>query len=220
MKRFLNRLMLIKGGLLIAYLALIRPWISRWNATQDEVEGVHPGDELIPEPLLQTTRSVLIRAPAETVWPWLVQIGYGRAGFYAVDALVQPEGLKAPDAPAKIHPAFQHLNPGDTIAVGPVTPMTVAVLRPNRALVLHGLIDLKSGQALDPRHLTMPWVDWTWSLTIVPLNDYACRLVSRVRAVYAPYALLWPLVALGLEPAAFAIDRKMLQSIRQLVEKE
>jgi hypothetical protein len=54
-----------------------------WAATVAERVAPLPGDELIASPLLQTTHTVDIGAPPGRVWPWLVQIGQGRAGFYA-----------------------------------------------------------------------------------------------------------------------------------------
>jgi hypothetical protein len=217
MKKLVNRITFF-GGFLAAYVGLIRPWISRWNATDDELLKVQPGDELIPHPLLHTTRSVLIQAPAEKVWPWVVQIGYGRGGFYSYDQLEQAAGLEGMHSATSIDPALQQLKQGDTIHISPVTPMTVELLEPGRAMVLHSLMSPFTAQPLDPQNPSQPWIDWTWSFLVTPLNDYACRLVSRVRAVYAPYFLLWPLVALGLEPATFVMDRKMLLTIKERAE--
>lgn len=217
MKKLSNRITFF-GGFLAAYVGLIRPWISRWNATDDELLKTQPGDEIIPHPLLNTTRSVLIQAPAEKVWPWVLQIGYGRGGFYSYDQLERAAGLEGLRSATRIDPALQKLKQGDTIHISPVTPMTVEVLKRNRAMVLHVLMSPFTAQPLDPRNPPQPWMDWTWSFLITPLNEYACRLASRVRAVYAPYFLLWPLVALGIEPAAFIMDRKMLLTIKERAE--
>jgi hypothetical protein len=218
MKKFLNRITFFGGGLLAAYVGLVRPWISRWNATDDELLKVQPGDELIPHPLLHTTRSVLIQAPAEKVWPWIVQIGYGRGGFYSFDQLERAAGLEGLHSATGIDPALQKLKQGDTVHISPVTPMTVETLLPNRAMVLHTVMSPFTAQALDPQNPPQPCIDWTWSFLVTPLNDYACRLASRVRAVYAPYFMLWSLVALGIEPAAFVMDRKMLLTIKERAE--
>jgi hypothetical protein len=217
MKKLSNRITFF-GGFLAAYVGLIRPWISRWNATDDELLKTQPGDEIIPHPLLNTTRSVLIQAPAEKVWPWVVQIGFGRGGFYSFDQLERAAGLKGLRSAAEIDPNLQKLKQGDTIHISPVTPMTVEVLKRNRAMVLHTIMSPFTAQPLDPRNPPQPWLDWTWSFLVTPLNEYTCRLASRVRAVYAPYFLLWPLMALGVEPAAFIMDRKMLLTIKERVE--
>ena len=65
---------------LTAYWYIIRPWMLRWGATQEELERVLPGDDLVPQPRMVSTHAVTIHAPAKEVWPWLVQIGYKRAG--------------------------------------------------------------------------------------------------------------------------------------------
>ena len=74
------------AGAAAAFL-VYRHWHQRWGATADEVHGLLPGDAVVPVPRFQATRAVTIDAPPEAVWPWLVQIGRGRAGFYAYDRL-------------------------------------------------------------------------------------------------------------------------------------
>ena len=69
---------------LVAYRLWIQPWQHRWGATDDEVHRTMPGDGLIPD-AASTTRAITIAAPAEQVWPWLVQLGYGRGGWYSYD---------------------------------------------------------------------------------------------------------------------------------------
>ena len=60
-----------------------QPAQSRWGATSAEQQMPLPGEDLVPAPLVHTTHAVTINAPPQQVWPWLVQIGQGRAGFYA-----------------------------------------------------------------------------------------------------------------------------------------
>src|SRR5262245_61191325 len=71
------------AGLAAAYVFLVRPWHLRWGATAEEVTETLPGDDLVADPKTQATHAVTIDAPPEAVWPWLVQIGQDRAGFYS-----------------------------------------------------------------------------------------------------------------------------------------
>jgi hypothetical protein len=219
MKRFFNSLFFFAGGLLAAYVGLVRPLLARWNSTDDEVLGEQPGDDLVKRPLMQTTHSILIQAPAEKVWPWVQQIGYGRGGFYSYDELERAAGLKDLQSATEIVPELQNLKTGDTLPISPVTPMTVTTVTPNRTLVAHILMSPFTAQPLPEHNPPEPWIDWSWAFIITPLNDYACRLTSRVRAIYSPYLLLWPLIAVVLEPAAFAMDQKMLATIKERAEK-
>jgi hypothetical protein len=218
MKRFFNLLKFFGGGLLVAYLGLLRPRMARWNASDAEVHGPHPGDELVPHPLLQTTLSITIQAPAEQAWPWLVQIGYGRGGFYSYDRLERLAGLEGLHSAHSIDPELQKLKRGDTLQISPVTPMMVEVFQKNRAMVLHTVMSPLTAQVVDRRNLPPPWIDWSWAFLLAPLDASSCRLTSRVRATYAPYLPLWPLIALVIEPASFIMDRKMLETIKKRAE--
>ena len=64
------------------FQSVIRPWHSRWGATEQEVSMLLPGDELVP-PSDSLTRAVTIKAPASGVFPWLVQMGWERGGLYS-----------------------------------------------------------------------------------------------------------------------------------------
>jgi hypothetical protein len=77
----------VTGTGVLASWGLVRPWHLRWGATHDEVQRPLPGDELVENPRFVSTRAITINAPAESVWPWLVQLGYGRGGFYSYDWL-------------------------------------------------------------------------------------------------------------------------------------
>ncbi len=61
---------------------LLRPWYSRWGATEAETGRSIPGDGMVPHPRIESTRAITIKAPPDKIWPWLVQIGWKRAGWY------------------------------------------------------------------------------------------------------------------------------------------
>jgi len=76
------------AGLTAAVYALVlRPRMNRWGATDEEAEDTYPGGEFIPDGVRSSTMAVTIEAPPASVWPWLVQMGYDRAGWYSWDRL-------------------------------------------------------------------------------------------------------------------------------------
>jgi hypothetical protein len=79
-----------------------------------------PGDDLVPVSHFTATRAITVDAPAAQVWPWLVQAGYRRAGFYSYDLL---DNLGRPSAEA-ILPEWQHPRVGD-LAAPMANPPTV-----------------------------------------------------------------------------------------------
>ena len=82
-----------------------RPWALRWGSTDEEIARAMPGDELLTDPSFNATRAVTINATPEEIWPWLVQIGYRRAGFYSYDRL-DNDGVPSAD---RILPEYQGL---------------------------------------------------------------------------------------------------------------
>ena len=98
------------AALAIVYVTAIRPWYRNWGATEDEVRRPMPGDEFV-DVAGGATRSVSIAARPDQVWPWLVQLGYGKAGWYSYDWI---DNLSRPSA-RRILPKFQALKPGDII---------------------------------------------------------------------------------------------------------
>ncbi|MDR1151534.1 MAG: hypothetical protein LBK72_03485, partial [Bifidobacteriaceae bacterium] len=99
-------------------VALADRWHRSWGATASERTRDLPGDDLIPFPRLQATRAIGISASPADVWPWLVQLGQDRGGFYSYDVLENVMGLDIHSADA-IHPEWQGLAPGDTVLLAP-----------------------------------------------------------------------------------------------------
>jgi hypothetical protein len=126
------------GALIAGYLAW-RPRMLRWGATDEEASETLPGDEHTPKPRTQSTRAITIDAPPEQVWPWLVQMGIHRAGFYTHDwlerLLFRARYVEGRHSATRIHPELQDLKPGDRIYMGGGAYVPVTEVEPNRHLV-------------------------------------------------------------------------------------
>src|SRR4051812_33019122 len=77
----------VAGTAAAVYGGLVRPRLVRWGASEDEVSASYPGAALVPGGQRGSTMAVTIDASPEKVWPWLVQLGGDRAGWYSWDAL-------------------------------------------------------------------------------------------------------------------------------------
>jgi hypothetical protein len=115
---------------LAAYRHWIQPWQHRWGATDEEVRRPMPGDELLPG-AASTTRAITIAAPPEQVWPWLIQIGYGRAGWCSYD-WIDNDGQPSAD---HIIPQLQQLQVGDQIQILSSTGPRVREVEPQPPMV-------------------------------------------------------------------------------------
>jgi hypothetical protein len=133
------------------------------------VHTAAPGDELVTGRRFQTTHAVTIDAPPERVWPWLVQMGWGRAGWYTyrwVDLLLFPANGPSAD---RIVPELQDLAEGDLIPDGPPEAdcaFTVVRCEPARTLLLFSDSHL-FGSLAEREDVTMAWA-WSWQLDPLP----------------------------------------------------
>lgn len=204
----------LAGGSL-AVLAGTRRWHQHWGATNEEITRPLPGDDLIPDPKLDSTQAITIGAPAERIWPWLTQAGYGgRAGFYSYDVLERRFGARNTD---RLNPELPTLTAGDTVPFYPGMPMTVAIADPPQALVLW--LVTTANEAIDP---TRPWpaehVAWSWAFVLEPIDASTTRLLTRMRVTYRPTAKWGPYVHLLLEPSHFVMGRRQLLGLRHRAE--
>jgi molybdenum-dependent DNA-binding transcriptional regulator ModE len=199
----------------LAYVVAIRPRIIRWGAADDEIEEALPGDELIADALTQSTRAITIAAPVAEVWPWLVQIGQDRGGFYSYDFLENAMGLDLESA-NQINPEWQSLAVSDPVRLspegGPV--MEVALLEPEQALVLKALTpgSTASGAAAEAMSY-----DFSWAFILRSVNRYTTRLIVRGRGGGEPRGLATG-INLLMEPMIFVMEEKMLRGIKERAE--
>jgi hypothetical protein len=195
----------LAAGLEVATYPRWRPWCLHWGATEDEAAAVLPGDDLLARPDIVSTRAVTIDAPAGSVWPWLVQMGPGRAGAYTYDWIENLFGLGMHSA-NEILPQFQDLKVGDAQQLGARGPvLRVAGLEPERSLVL------RSDDG-----------NWIWAFLLAPgilAPGPGTRLISRNR-IATPRAsrLARALTTYVMEPGSLIMERKMLLGIKHRAE--
>ena len=206
------------------YVLAVRPRMLTWGATPDEVARSLPGDELVPDPKMEATHAITIRAAAPEVWPWLVQIGHQRAGWYSYDWIHRLMGVAGsvehPRRSAeRILPRLQDLEVGDVVEIAPDMGYNVVDIQPGRALVLHIAVETDTFRPFDPREETPANhfnSSWTWFLD--ERADDATRLIVRIRVGYSP-GLANALMVHGLmEPGSFVMERRTLLGIKRRVE--
>jgi hypothetical protein len=207
-----------------AYALVIRPWHLHWGATEEEAHQPLPGDAWIPLPKMESTRAIAIRAQPADIWPWLVQMGTGRAGWYSYDWLenLLPRGaIGAGISNAEqIIPAFQQLEVGESIPLSPTTGFTVAEIDPAHVLALRVTMSPLTGMPLDPHEPELhAYFDGSWVFVLKELDEQTTLLIERLRADYQPHLWLAPIVYLLLEPVFFMMERKMLLGIKQRAEQ-
>jgi len=185
------------AGLAALYVLVIRPRTHRWGASDAEVAHPMPGDEIVAEPFMNATRAVSIRARSDQIWPWLLQIGSGRAGWYSYDRIDNAGVCSA----TRLEPALQCLNVGDLVPMIPRQPVGVWVKQ---------LIE----------NVSMLWWDkkgsFTWSWELVPIDRGHTRLLTRVRAKFP-----WETPAYGIvaDIGDVVMMRKTLLGIKARAER-
>jgi hypothetical protein len=205
-------------GAAAIYAYVIRPWHLRWGTIDDEADRALPGDELVPDAQLCATHAVTIDAPIDRVWPWLVQIGQGRGGFYSYEFI--ENALKADiHNTDRILPEFQDLKVGDRVPLAQSGfGVPVAIVDAPRTLVLHGdtRTDPDGMSGLRPGDFFN--VVWGWHLE--PIDDLSTRVIERWLADWNPSAQNVIFMRAFLEPGAFIMSRKMLLGIKQRAERD
>lgn len=187
---------------LFLFAPVCRRWHLRWGATDAEVAAPMPGDEMVLDTSFNATRAITIHAPPEAVWPWLVQIGHGRAGWYSYDLF---DNGARPSAD-RILPEYQQLKVGDCVpmsgTVNETTAFRIKAFEDNR------------------------WILWekphsTWAWTLAPLYGGRTRLITRVKDRFAwrasPGNALLSMILM--EFGDFAMMRKLLLNLKRRAER-
>ena len=209
-----------------------------WGIDAAEAAKPLPGDDIVAEAEAVDTRGIDIDAPPEKVWPWLVQMGYGRAGWYSYDEL----DMNHPSAD-RIVPELQHLEVGDVVPTHPGGGFEVRALEPGHTLVLYAdraMVDAQAAASKDGLDTASPNVRATgmyldasmrgdfrasWAFVLEPRPDGRTRLIERFRghmelpAEAGPEARRAPAIAgKALVFGLFVMVRRQLIGIRARVE--
>ena len=193
----------------VAAVVVIRPTYLRWGTTAEERGAPLPGDNVLsPDARYRVDHAITINAPASAVWPWLVQLGQDRGGFYSYDWLERAFGVGIRNA-ERIHPEWQHRAVGDTVYATQASYFggklgkvgwRVSALEPERVLVLE-----------------------KWGAFVLrPLDDNTTRLIIRTRepgTVGVAGLVFSPFSVFVFEPAHFIMQRAMLRGIRDRAER-
>ena len=203
MKNLLTWIVVIIGLVVMGVIVtiLLTPWMDKWGATDEEISALFPGDELVPAPSGFVNRAISIQADPEQIYPWLVQIGAGKGGWYSYSVLER--FIRCPIVNAdRIHEEWQNLQVGDEVKMCPnepsPPPYTVAQIHPNQALVL-GHQD--NGE----------WVE-LWQFVLVPQMDGSTRLILRTRTMMT--GGFWDII----HPGVFVMEQGMLYGIKHRAE--
>lgn len=195
------------GGLAVASVAILWTRLARWGATDDEVLVALPGDEFLADPDVTTTRAVTVQTSPARVWPWIAQIGQGRAGFYTYEALENLVGCDIRNA-EQIVAHWQAIEVGDQVRLHPEIALVVASVEPGRSLVLRGGVPIGS---------TPSPYEFTWAFVIRDAPDGTARLLVRERYRYSrPWAVL---IVQPVQLVSFVMSRRMLHGIRDRAER-
>ncbi len=233
----MRKLIVVLAGLgvtgVLAARALDR-WRAAWGVVPEEADATYPGDDLVAHAAGSETHGITIDAPPAAVWPWLVQMGYGRGGWYSYDQI----DMGVPSA-SEILPELQQLAVGDILPTHPGGGFEVRVLEPERALVV--FIDsalvrsqLAAAEAAGVERASAN-VEATgaamsmaqpgefaasWAFVLEPLDGDRTRLVERVRVWYGGEEQPWmrftmPLLGFGV----FVMVRRQLLGLRERAER-
>jgi hypothetical protein len=225
------------AGAAATYAFAVRPWWRSWGVDPVDATLDFAGDDLVPDATVVETRGIEIDAPPDAVWPWLVQMGYNRAGWYSYDA-IDMKGASV----SEIVPELQHLAVGDLVPNSPDTAFVVRSLDAGRSLVLYAdektveeqvaaaRARKEAGEAVEeaPANLkaagkvmpSMPGFAASWAFVLRPLDDgRRTRLTERFRVrMPAPDGPAATVLGGAFGFGVFAMTRKQMLGIRDRAE--
>ena len=218
-----------------------RRWWQTWGVRADETTKPLAGDEVVIAPVASETRGITIDATPEQIWPWLVQMGFGRAGWYSYDRLDQRG--KSADG---LNEAWQSIAVGDVMPTHPGGGFEVVAVEPGRSLVLRSDTALVTAQAEaaaaaakaepapDAEPETVPaglqasgailgatpqQFAASWAFVLEPIDAGHTRLIERFRVWYGESGfgaqVVMPVVGFGV----FVMLQKQMLGIKARAER-
>ena len=199
-----------------AYALQVRPRLLRWGTTEDEVRGHFPGADIIHGGKRTATMAVTIDAPPSRVWPWLVQMGCDRAGWYSWDRLDNAGRQSA----RRVHPAWQSLSVGQHLSSVPSGDhwFEVAALEPERFLGLRATFSLTGRQLAPAARRPHSFTDSLWAFQLKELPGGRTRLIVSGYSVSRPRLLFALANLLFWEPAHWVMQTRQFTNLKQRAE--
>jgi hypothetical protein len=211
----------ICGGSLILILFILpflRSNYRKWGSTAEELQRELPGDELVKYVKGWYQHAITINATPADVWPWIIQLGQNKGGFYSYELLENIVGSKIHNAD-NIIPEFQDTVIGDSVAMTPkAAPYIVVTIEPQRTFVLQLRVNLQTQETIDnTQSLPDKYQDSSWLFFLEETTERTTRLISRSRNnwnksrtntfIYGIFGVI-----------SQTMDRKMLKGIKKRAE--
>jgi hypothetical protein len=194
-------------GVIAMYRRELRPWMYAWGADDGEITATLPGDELVAAGTARTTRALTIDAPVRFVWPWLVQIGESRGGFYSYSLLERMVGAQIHNANT-VHPEWQDLHFGDTVWLarryGERARQVVAAVESESHLVLVSPVDFERVQRGEK-------ASGAWAFCLRRQNAWTRLLVRGTGGAIGHAAF---------DVVHFVMEQKMMRGLRDRAERQ
>jgi len=200
-------------------LPFLRSRLRKWGSTEEELSRELPGDELVKDIKGSYNHAITIKAVPASVWPWVVQLGQNKGGFYSYELLENIVGCNIENAD-EIIADFQNTVVGDKVAMTPKgAPYIVTIIDPGRAFVLRLRVNLQTQETVGiAEPLPEKYQDSSWLFFLEEMDEGATRLITRSRndwnrsrantLFYGIFGAI-PLV----------MDRKMLKGIKKRAEE-
>jgi hypothetical protein len=220
-------------GLMAGYLAVLRPKLRAWGVDAREAALALPGDDLVPDAEAIETRGITIRATPGEIWPWLTQMGYGRAGWYSYDAL-DNKGRSAD----RLVPEFGKIAVGEIMPTHPGGGFEIKVLDRERALVLYSDTALVRDQAKQPQaggdaetvppglklsggmlSASLPEFAASWAFYLEPKGPGETRLIERFRARTPAEGLAAAVIGELMGTGILLMTRKQMLGVKERAER-
>ncbi len=210
--------------LLLGYTYLLSPWLLTWGTTNAELTVALPGDRFVLQPKVRMTQAITVDVAPQKIWPWLIQMGQDRAGFYSYERLERIFGFGIYNTYRIVQP-WQNLKAGDFVKFhqNGIGMQVVAVEKEKNILML---TDSRKPMKVEPgrKELILPLPEgmytlWNWDFNLLPLPDGKTRLIARA---YADWSFSNPILkgilhfAVGF-PSSI-MQRQMLKEIKQCSE--
>jgi len=179
--------------------------MTTWGASGDEIATRLPGDELVEDPPYSVTHGITIHGTPADIWPWLLQLGQERGGFYSYQQLENLVGCQIHNI-YEIDPTIQIKSVNERVSLGATEAhpsYIVRAIEPEHALVLYG---------------EDPAVKTTWQYVLKPIDAKRTRLLVRSHFAWKPGFVNWLFYAVVVPPLHFIMERKMMLTVKRLVE--